>query len=140
MCFVLRIYIFYSIISHLESRVLCVIFSSLKFDLVNLRTMSNPQSNKEKLFINNGKDSLADDMSDASIQDDDKIQKDAASADITGSTEFQVVHSPSRSVRRCYSNTSNEDQFQTVTHTWGTPNVFSPNSSGRFDLELITPS
>ncbi|CAF3872971.1 unnamed protein product, partial [Rotaria sp. Silwood1] len=89
---------------------------------MKLRPMRNSQSNKEKLFINNGKNSLTDDMSDAPVQSGDKIQKHstithhAVSADVTGSTDFHLVHSPSRSARRSYSNTSDGDQFQIVTY------------------------
>ncbi|CAF4272321.1 unnamed protein product, partial [Rotaria magnacalcarata] len=84
--------------------------------------MRSSQSNKEKLFITNGKNSLTDDMSDAQVQSGDNIQTHsiinhhAVSTDITGSTVSQLVHSPSYSVRRPYSNTSDDDQFQIVTY------------------------
>ncbi|CAF1453116.1 unnamed protein product, partial [Rotaria magnacalcarata] len=84
--------------------------------------MRNSQSNKEKLFINNGKNSLTDDMSDAQLQSGDNIQTHsiinhhAVSTDITGPTVSQLVNSPSHSVRRPYSNTFDDDQFQIVTY------------------------
>lgn len=85
--------------------------------------MKNVQYDKEKLLLNNEKNSLTGDMSNALMQNNDKPQQgvcalspNADSADINGDTDLQLVHSPSRSVRRCHSHASDDDQFQLVTY------------------------
>jgi hypothetical protein len=107
---------------------------------MNLRKKSNYHSNKEKLCINNENGDSTDNMLDVSLQNDDKIKLSecsnsssdpienvllnqnstlnhcAAPTDITGTTDSQLIHSPSRSVRRCHSNASDDDHFQIVTY------------------------
>src|ERR1700712_5354267 len=63
---------------------------------MNLRTMSDSQLNKEKVVIHNDVNST--------------INHHDSSVDI------QLIHSPSRSIRRDHSNVSDDDQFQMVTY------------------------